>query len=923
MGRLSIRGILKLVGFTLSLFIVILSIAIAIYAPKIKEQAKELINSSFDGKFEFDDMTLSLLSHLPYLSITLHNYSLHTYENEERPVVSGEQFTLALNPLSALAKRIKIRAIYLNKPTILIYFDKYGNSNIDLFEESIEDDTAQSSFSKVIDFNRIRVKDGTILYDDQSNDLIVEADGVTFRGRGRYRENKISLRSRVVAERFSVSYQDIRYIDQKLFKLALRAGINLDPLKIELKPNRLQLSGVNASYNALVESHLNGYLLELQLNTHKGSLASLLSLLPSQYSEWLSSIEISGKSDIALALSNRESSFQDFSPTLNMSVKLTDGYIKERAFPHPINSINLLTNLTIPNFNFESMELVCDTLSFKIKDDISNLKFKVEGFETPNIAMSGRGAIDLSILSGALALPGFSTIGTLNYSLSVEGKLDPNQDLFPKGDIELDINEASISTPYSNYPLESGAASIAIRNSRGTREALHIEVDPIKFTFGGSPFFLKGSLSNFDKLNYVVIAEGVLPLDSLSTLFNITAPAMKGSLEGNIYLEGGASSVEADELVEEGRGELSLKNFQFQGSEMAYPLKVSNSTLRFNKERAILERMEVEYGENRAELRGYLSNFLNWALAKGTLKGALSVNSKKLNLDNFISYSTDVTTQSQEDKELESEEKLIAPQEIIDLPEKVNLSFSANVDELNLYKIKATNFVGEAAILNRTLFINGTGVNIAGANLLLDATYRPVDKRSALVDLWARADSFDIKRAYREIPILNDIFSSGAYMSGLISMDYKINTTLDSTMNPILPSMEGKGYIRLEDVNVKGLKVLGMLSKATGRDSIDNPNLKGVIINSTIADNKIKVSRTRMRIFGFRPRFEGESSFDGRVSFKFRLGLPPFGIIGIPVSITGSFENPIIKIKRDKNGGILYDNEPDEEPVKEPVKDPQ
>ncbi|MFA5713728.1 MAG: hypothetical protein WC960_06070, partial [Bacteroidales bacterium] len=154
------------------------------------------------------------------------------------------------------------------------------------------------------------------------------------------------------------------------------------------------------------------------------------------------------------------------------------------------------------------------------------------------------------------------------------------------------------------------------------------------------------------------------------------------------------------------------------------------------------------------------------------------------------------------------------------------------------------------------------------------------------------------------------LFSSGAYMSGLISLDYKVTTNLDSTMNPIFSSIKGGGYIKLEDVNVKGLKILGALSSATGRDSLNNPNLKGVVVNSTIGENKIRVERTRMRIFGFRPRFEGESSFDGRVNFKVRVGLPPFGIIGIPVSITGTFDNPIVKVKRDKNGGILYDNEP-------------
>ena len=32
-----------------------------------------------------------------------------------------------------------------------------------------------------------------------------------------------------------------------------------------------------------------------------------------------------------------------------------------------------------------------------------------------------------------------------------------------------------------------------------------------------------------------------------------------------------------------------------------------------------------------------------------------------------------------------------------------------------------------------------------------------------------------------------------------------------------------------------------------------------------------------MRVFGFRPRIEGQASLDGKLNLRFRLGLPPLG----------------------------------------------
>jgi len=239
----------------------------------------------------------------------------------------------------------------------------------------------------------------------------------------------------------------------------------------------------------------------------------------------------------------------------------------------------------------------------------------------------------------------------------------------------------------------------------------------------------------------------------------------------------------------------------------------------------------------------------------------------------------------------------------------LNIYLKSDIKRVDFESIIARDFRGEVSVNEKTMYINGTGVNIAGAQFLLDAVYKPVNERLAQVQMHARADSFDIGRAYKEIPMIRELFSSAKNMEGLISMDYKLSTKLNASMMPIYPSVKGAGFIKLEDVNVRGLKVLGAISKATGKDSLSNPNLKSVIINTKIADNIIKIERTKMRILGFRPRFEGEASLDGKLNINFRLGLPPFGVIGIPLTITGTMENPIVEVRKGREEDKLDEEE--------------
>jgi len=54
-------------------------------------------------------------------------------------------------------------------------------------------------------------------------------------------------------------------------------------------------------------------------------------------------------------------------------------------------------------------------------------------------------------------------------------------------------------------------------------------------------------------------------------------------------------------------------------------------------------------------------------------------------------------------------------------------------------------------------------------------------------------------------------------------------------------------------------------------------------------------------------------SMDGELNIKGRIGLPPLGIIGIPFTVSGTSEDPVVKLKRDKTGKVLQEKEDTEE----------
>lgn len=117
-------------------------------------------------------------------------------------------------------------------------------------------------------------------------------------------------------------------------------------------------------------------------------------------------------------------------------------------------------------------------------------------------------------------------------------------------------------------------------------------------------------------------------------------------------------------------------------------------------------------------------------------------------------------------------------------------------------------------------------------------------------------------------------------------------------MSPVMKTLKGAGTLSLDKIQFKGFKLMNNIAAKTSSSELKDASVSKVQIKSRIENNIMTIERTKMRIAGFRPRFEGQVGLDGRLNVGFRLGLPPLGIIGIPIKVTGTQENPIIKLGR-------------------------
>jgi len=901
---------ISIVLVTLLLVMIILPFA---FSKKVVAEAEKIINSSINGEVKFKDPGLTFFSHFPILTLTVKDFSLSGVPGFEKDtLLKGDVLSFGLDLFSVFGDNIIIDKIYGSDLDVNIIMGRGGRNNFDIIPESDsipeqnieENDEVKPASNGRISISKLAFKNSRLSFTEESMDLKAVASGFNLIGNLSGSDGIFDIKCNLDAESLTVVYDSVSYVSDKRVSSLLNLKIKNEMTQFVFDGSRVRLGTLQANMSGVVDIPEKGYNIDLTFSSGSSKFKDIFSAIPEEMIALGENTTLKGLASFEVKIKDSDTPGSIGGVFATMGVQ--KGFIKAEEAPVPLSDIEMKGSFTMPSFSLDKATLLLEKFSFLLDNKQSSANLSLKGFENPEIKSEFSGEINLNMLTQALGLEGFKFEGNLSYKGAVDGRYDSSSGLIPVTEIEMSLQKGSVSTPYISESLNNINTSVAIKSITGKMDDLSVEVAPLEFSFADGPFYLDCKLENFNNPNYTINSRGVLNLDRIWQLFGVDNAKVKGFLNADLSLRGenlpgGAVNYENTD----GNGSLGLKDFEYLSDSYKYPFRIPESTFQFEKERAILKNTRLEYGSNTISLDGYASDFINYYMGKGSVKGSLTVKSDRINLADFIAM-------------IPLSDSLTQPSDgVIMIPERMNLFLKTDIKRVDFESLVAKNFNGEVAINDETFFINGTGVNIAGARFMLDAVYKPLSERLADVEIHARADSFDIGRAYREIPIMRELFTTAKNMDGIISMDYKINAKLDASMTPLYPSVKGKGFIRLENVNIKGLKVLGAISKATGKDSLNNPNLRAVTIRTSIENNIMKIERTRMRIFGFRPRFEGETSLDGKLNLNFRLGLPPLGIIGIPLTITGTFDNPVVEVRRGKEGDKLEEEEYEEEPEKE------
>ncbi len=464
-------------------------------------------------------------------------------------------------------------------------------------------------------------------------------------------------------------------------------------------------------------------------------------------------------------------------------------------------------------------------------------------------------------------LDGIKTEGDVKLAAFVKGVYEGES--YPAFGLDLMVNNGKFS--YADLPesIKDIAIDAKVKSKGGDLDNTIIDVNKFHFSMANNPFDLSAHIENpmTDPLINAK-AKGMIILDNVKQLIPLEKEeAISGTINMDIALNGRVSSLENGQYEKfDAKGMIVVDNLIYTTNATDYPIKVNKADLTFNPQTADLKQLDVVLGQSDIAMNGSLSNFLGYALSdKQTLKGTINLNSKKLNLTELSGG--DETT----DNETSTDS---APMETLLIPKYMDMTLNVNVGQMVYDDIDMRNFKGSVGIQNQRLNMTNLGMDILDGQVKLNGFYETTDTLKPKFAVDIDANKLDVTKTITTFTSLEQMMPIAKKAVGKYSTSVNVNGAMDAQMNPIIESINGKGTLTTDNIEIKGFKGLERIAEVLKYDKLKEMKLEDVFFTFNIVSGVVYVDPFDVNLGESKVTIAGSNKLDQTIDYTLSFAIP-------------------------------------------------
>jgi hypothetical protein len=904
------KGILIFLGVIAFLFILLLTIPF-LFKDQIKAKVDEEIAKSVNATvvFDADKLGLSLIRNFPNVTISIDDFGIIGKQEEFKgdTLFFAKSFKVVADIMSVISgDQIKVKSIYLKKPTVATYVTKDGKMSWDIAIASPEDTVAAapeeepSKFS--IALEKWVIEDGLIIYEDRSMPLYAELRGFNHTGRGDITQDIYDVETYTKSDETIVIVDNITYLNKHVLEANLNLNINMPKSEYKFLENNIKINNFDFAFDGLVAMPGDDIVFDLTYEGKQTDFKNLISLVPAVYTKDYKDLKADGK--VAFNGIVKGTQTATTIPGFTFNLKIDNGSMQYPSLPSAIRNIE--TDLVVENKDGILDNTIINLKKFHLDMDKNPVDARalVEGLNPYKIDANVLAKVNLDDITKFYPIEGTTLKGLFGADVKVKGSYSDSLKLMPVVDAHMSLENGYVKSQDFPAALEQVNFKAAVQSS-GDMSASQASLETFKMVMDGEPFEMKAFVQNFDNPAYDVNLKGIIDLTKITKMYPLEDMTVAGRIVADIATKGVLSDVEAGRYEKTSTaGTMKVSDLKYSAKDFPQGMSLSSASFTLSPDKMTIDNLTGYLGKSDINVKGYFSNYMGYLFGKQdtVLRGNMSFNSKKFDVNEWMT-DEEATAQTQEEP---------VDSGLVEIPKNIDFFLASQIGEVLYDNMSLKDLKGNIIMKDGIARLDNLVFNSLGGSFLTNGMYSTKDIEKPAFDFSLKITDIQIKEAFNTFNTVKTFAPMAKNMEGLASLEIKTDGLLDKYMNPLYPTMSGAGMIAIANATIKDNPVLATMSKLTMVKELNPLGVNNVIAKFKIEGGKLNVEPFDLNAGNFKMNIGGSSGFDGGLDYLVKMDIPA-GAIGAAVNsalgkITGQQAASSDNIKLDlKIGGTNSD----------------
>lgn len=483
MKRIIKRFAIIFAGF-FALVLATAALLASLFEDQIGQKLIAEVNKQIKSELKVEKFDLTVVRSFPNVAANLRGIVLA--DSRDGTLLQAGNLSFRFGLLSLLSSDIKVKSVVLSDGVVNVEIDKRGRPNYDIFMESPEE--KEEDEGPAISLETARLQNTELSYKDESvgQNLAVLVEDATFSGQ--FSSAEFSMRSKADLFSHALEMEKSRYLTNKRLSYDARIFVDFEERTYRIEELKLDVEGNVFKADGSVELRDDATYFDLIFSSDKGSLASVLSLLPEEYMKNFSDFSSSGNFEFNAAIKGLSSKKEN--PEIRVDLTMENGKITSSRMGEPLKNVSFAAIFDNGKYrNNRSTVFAIENLEGYFNRERFDMRLKVENLDDPDIEFLLDGALPMNAIFGLFNNPkitdGSGEIEVKNLTLKGRRKDMISVSRIAKVEAagEVEFDDASLKINGENLILDRGF--MKLDGNKLSIEGLKVEGPGTDLIFNG------------------------------------------------------------------------------------------------------------------------------------------------------------------------------------------------------------------------------------------------------------------------------------------------------------------------------------------------------------------------------------------------------------------------------------------------------